>query len=88
MNSNMSKKIFETESRMSRKEVSKYLRKIADEIEKGSVKLDSGSQSIELKPSENLEFEVEVEEEGKNETSLELEIEWDEDEERSGLEIG
>lgn len=82
----MSDKLFEIEKKMSRKEISENLRKIADGLERGKIELNSKNQSIELNPSENLEFEIDVEE-SKNEVSVEVEIEWKEGGKAEDLEI-
>lgn len=72
--------LFETEQVMSSKEISEYLRMIADKFEKEkSISLRSGGQKVDLDTRGRKEFEVEVERESSDfgeETSLELEIEW------------
>jgi amphi-Trp domain-containing protein len=84
----MVKKLFTMEKRLNRKEIAEHMRKIADGVEKGSVRLGSGTDSVELHPSETPEFEIEVEEEADGDKSLELEVEWDDSEDDEELEIG
>lgn len=78
--------VFENEEKLSRLEIAEKLRSIADGVEEGSVRLSSGSDSVEVMPAESSEFEVKVEREG-NEISLELELEWKPGK-SSGLEVG
>ena len=82
------KELFYSEQKLSRTEIAEQLRKIAEGLDNGEVNLKSGSNSINVKPSERPELEVKVEEESDGEISLEVEIEWKEGEESSGLEIG
>lgn len=83
----MSKNLFTLEKKLDRKEIAEHMRKIAEGVEKGSVKLGAGTDSVELNPSETPEFEIEVEEERDGEKSLELELEWKDNEENKELEI-
>lgn len=84
----MSNIVFKNEERISRSEIPDKIRKIADGVEKGEIHLKSGSESIDLRPSDRCEFELEVEEEADGDISLEVEIEWNEDDEEADLEIG
>ena len=84
----MTEKIVQIEKRMSRSEIADNLNKIAEGLKKGEITLESGSESVELRPSDNPEFEIEVEEERDGEMSLEIEIEWKENSEDQSLKIG
>lgn len=85
------KTLFKTEQKMNSSEISKYLRMIADKMEKNEpISLKSGDQLVELHPEGEKEFEVKVERETStsgDETSLELEIEWKDGAEDGELEI-
>lgn len=71
--------LFESERRMDSTEIAQYLREIAEKLEAGDpVRLESGSQSVELATDRPAVFEIKVERED-GEESLELEIEWGED---------
>lgn len=72
----MTEKIIQIEKRMSRSEIAETLNSIAEGLEKGEITVESGNESVELRPSDNPEFEIEVEEEQDGEMSLEIEIEW------------
>lgn len=75
----MEETIFSSEQNMSREEIAKSLRSIAEGVIEGKVGLESGDSSIEVTPSENCEFEVEVEKEDDGEISLEIELEWNDE---------
>jgi len=68
---------------MKREEAAEKLHDLADSIEEGHIELEAGGDSVELHPSENLEFELEVEKETQGEISLQVEVEWSEKEENS-----
>ncbi len=72
---------------MGREEASDKLRNLAEKISNGRVELQSGENSIELRPAEQLEFELEVEEEEDGDISIEIELEWPKESSGSGLKI-
>ncbi|MFC7227530.1 amphi-Trp domain-containing protein [Salinirubellus salinus] len=82
--------LFKSESDQSREEIAAYLRKVADNLERGdAITLKAGSESVTLNPPARPTFEVKAEREGPagnmTERSIEFEIEWDEnDGERGG----
>lgn len=86
-------RLFESEERKSRSEVSAFLRELADKVGEGRVVLREGQEEIALVLPGNLILEVQVEDEEKSrgtQHSLELEIKWfdDQDEEGGSLELG
>lgn len=85
------RKLFKSESTLSRAKVAQYLRSVADSLEAGNaITLRSGDQSVTLEPPEQVTFEVQAEREGpkgRGEVSIEFEIEWDEQSSGGGLEI-
>lgn len=83
----MVNKLIKIEKRMNRGEAANKMRDIADKIEEGELNLSSGNDSVELRPSELVEFELEVEEEQDGDLSLEMEIEWSKDDAEDELEI-
>ena len=83
----MARKLLRTESMMGRDEAAEKLHELADKIGDGKVELKAGEDSIELTPSERVEFEIEVEEETDGDISIEVEVEWAKDSQNEGLEI-
>ena len=83
----MSEKIFTSEQKLSRAEISEHLRKIAQGLDSGQVTLNSGNDSVNLEIPENSELEIKVEQEADGEKSLEIEIEWKQGQEENSLEI-
>lgn len=84
----MSRKLLNTNRKMSREEIAENLSRIVEGLERGSIKLSTGSNSVNLEPGDNPEFELEVEEEEDGDISLEIEIEWNPEEGNEGeLEI-
>lgn len=83
----MSRKLLKTETKMSRGEASEKLHNLADKIGEGKVKLESGQDSIELKPADQVEFELDVEEESDGEISIEIELEWPKNAQKGDVEI-
>ena len=73
-------KLFKSEERKSRDEVSEFLRLIADKMSAGKVTLSQGQNEITLDIPQNLILDVQVEDEDKGsrgtQHSLELEIKW------------
>jgi amphi-Trp domain-containing protein len=86
-------RLFKSEERKSRSEVSTFLHQIADKISEGQVVLRQGKEGITLQLPHNLILEVQVEDEDKKskgiQHSLELEIKWFDDDAKGGpLELG
>jgi amphi-Trp domain-containing protein len=84
----MTEKLFRSENVLSRNEIAKNIRKIADGVENGNVSLKSGNDTVAVQPAENSELEIEVEREKDGDLSIEIEVEWNEEEESGELEIG
>jgi amphi-Trp domain-containing protein len=82
------KKLFKSEERKKRSEVSEFLHQIADKIEEGRVVLRQAGEEITLELPYNLILDVQVEDEDKKnkgiQHSLELEIKWFDDDQSSG----
>lgn len=83
----MAKKLLSTETVMSREEAAEKMKELADKIGEGKVELKQGNDSIELRPSEQVEFELDVEEEHDGDISIEVEIEWSKNEKSENVEI-
>jgi amphi-Trp domain-containing protein len=83
----MSRKLLKTETKLSREKASEKLHDLADKIGEGKVKLESGQDSIELKPADQVEFELDVEEESDGEISIEIELEWPKNAQKGDVEI-
>ncbi len=86
-------RLFKSEERHSRSEVSQFLHQIADKIETGQVVLRQGQDELTLSIPTNLILEVQVEDEDKKgkgvQHSLEIELKWFDDDGASGpLELG
>jgi len=86
-------RLFKSEERKSRSEVSEFLHLLADKIADGQVVLRQGADEIVLQIPRNLILEVQVEDEHKKskgiQHSLEIEIKWFEGDDRGGpLELG
>ncbi len=64
---------FEAESSMGRKELAEFLRKLADSVERGIVKLNVDERRIELPLSEPVDVEIYYDE-GAGELEIELEF--------------
>lgn len=73
-------RLFQSEERHSRANVSAFLRHLADKIETGQVILSAGQDSITLNIPANLILEIQVEDEDKRskgiQHSLEIELKW------------
>ena len=74
------KKLFKSDERKSREEVSTFLRELSEKVANGTVVLKQGQQEVTLDLPENLILEVDVEEKHKRpkgpKRTLEIEIEW------------
>ncbi|MGD2059075.1 MAG: amphi-Trp domain-containing protein [Anaerolineales bacterium] len=87
-------RLFKSEERKSRTEVTTFLKELAAKIDSGQVILRSGQEELTLEIPENLVLEVQVEDEDKKdkgiEHSLEIEIAWYEGGQQTGgpLELG
>lgn len=86
-------RLFKSEERKSREEVSAFLTQLAGKISGGNVVLRQGQEEISLEMPYNLILEIQVEDEDKKQKgiqhSLELEIKWFDDDSPAGpLELG
>ena len=86
-------RLFKSEERMNRSDVSAFLHQLADKLAEGNIVLRQGGEEISLALPHNLVLEVQVEDEDKKakgvQHSLELEIKWfDEDAPSGPLELG
>lgn len=86
-------RLFKSEERRSRSEVSQFLHQIADKIESGEVILRQGQEELKLAIPTNLILEIQVEDEDKKtkgiQHSLEIELKWFDDDGTGGpLELG
>ena len=73
-------RLFKSEERHSRANVSAFLRQLADKVETGQVVLTAGQETITLDIPANLILEIQVEDEDKRskgiQHSLEIELKW------------
>ncbi len=73
-------RLFKSQERKSREEVTDFLRQLADRIADGRVTLSQGGEDIVLQLPRSMVLEVQVEDEEKGEKgiqhSLELEFKW------------
>jgi amphi-Trp domain-containing protein len=86
-------RLFKSQDRKSRDEVSAFLTQLAEKISEGEVVLRRGQEEITLSLPYNLILEIQVEDEDKKrkgiQHSLELEIKWFDDDSPAGpLELG
>lgn len=86
-------RIFKSQERKGRADVSAFLHQLADKVAAGQVVLRQGDQELTLTLPGNLILEVQVEDEDKRakgiQHSLEVEIKWfDGDEQPTSLELG
>jgi amphi-Trp domain-containing protein len=85
-------RLFKSEERKSRSDVSTFLHQLADKISEGQVVLRQGQEEITLQLPRSLILEVQVEDEDKKtkgtQHSLEVEIKWFDDEQGGPLELG
>ena len=85
-------RLFKTEERKTRSDVSEFLHQLADKIANGRAVLSRGGEEIVLQIPHHLILEVQVEDEEKGpkgtQHSLEVEIKWfDNDEQGGSLEL-
>jgi amphi-Trp domain-containing protein len=85
-------RLFKSEERKSRSELSAFVHQLADKISEGQVVLRQGQEEITLQLPQSLILEVQVEDEDKGpkgiQHSLEVEIKWFDDEQGGPLELG
>lgn len=86
-------RLFKSEERKSRSDISAFFHQLADKISEGQVVLRQGQEEITLQLPRSLILEVQLEDEDKKDRgtqhSLEVEIKWFDDEDRGGpLELG
>lgn len=86
-------RLFKSEERKNRSDVSTFLHHLADKVEEGQVLLRQGQEEIILNLPHNLILEIQVEDEDKKrkgiQHSLEIEIKWFDDGSVGGsLELG
>ena len=81
-------RLFKSEERRSRPDVSAFLHQLADKISEGQVVLKQGQEEIVLQLPQGLILEIQVEDENKGtkgiQHSLEVEIKWFDDEKGEG----
>jgi len=81
-------RLFKSEERKSRSDVSAFLHQLANKVSEGQVVLRQGQEEITLQLPHSLILEVQVEDEDKKakgtQHSLEVEIKWFDDEDRGG----
>ena len=85
-------RLFKSEERINRADVSNFFHQLADKILNGKVVLSQGTEELTLQLPQNLILEVQVEDEEKGtkgiQHSLEVEIKWfDNDEQGGSLEL-
>ena len=86
-------KLFKSEERKNRSEVSDFLHSLADKVNEGQVILRQGKEELTLTMPHSLILEIQVEDEDKKrkgiQHSLEVEIKWfDKDYSGGPLELG
>ncbi|NWH06160.1 amphi-Trp domain-containing protein [Desulfobacter latus] len=73
-------RLFKSQEKKSRTDVSTFLQQLADKISQGTIILSKGSEELTLQIPQNLSLEIQVEDEQKKkkgvEHSLEIEIKW------------
>ncbi|MGM0655922.1 MAG: amphi-Trp domain-containing protein [Thermodesulfobacteriota bacterium] len=73
-------RLFKSQEKKNRTDVSTFLQQLADKISQGSIILSKGSEELTLQIPENLNLEIQVEDEQKKKKgvqhSLEIEIKW------------
>ncbi len=81
-------KLFKSEERKNRSDVSEFFHQIADKIQEGRIVLRQAGEQIALNLPHNLILEIQVEDEDKKskgiQHSLEIEIKWFDDDQSSG----
>lgn len=81
-------RLFKSEERKNREDVSNFLHQLADKISNGKIVLSQGAEELVLQLPPNLILEVQVEDEEKGtkgiQHSLEVEIKWFDNDEHGG----
>jgi amphi-Trp domain-containing protein len=84
-------RLFKTEERKNRVDISNFFHQLADKIASGKVVLSQGTENLTLQLPENLILEVQVEDEEKGtkgiQHSLEVEIKWFDNDQGGSLEL-
>jgi amphi-Trp domain-containing protein len=84
-------RLFKSEERKNRADVSAFLHQLADKVLEGQVVLRQGQEELTLQLPQSLILEVQVEDEDKKakgiQHSLEVEIKWFDDEQGGPLEL-
>ena len=84
-------RLFKSEERKNRADVSNFLHQLADKISNGKVVLSQGTEEFTLQFPQQLILEIQVEDEDKGakgvQHSLEIEIKWFDDEQGGHLEL-
>jgi amphi-Trp domain-containing protein len=84
-------RLFKTEERKNRVDISNFFHQLADKIASGKVVLSQGAENLTLQLPENLILEVQVEDEEKGtkgiQHSLEVEIKWFDNDQGGSLEL-
>lgn len=84
-------RLFKSQERKSRTDVSDFLHQLADKISEGKVILSQDAENIALEFPQNLIIEIQVEDEEKGtkgvQHSLEVEIKWFDNEQSGSLEL-
>ncbi|MGI6637763.1 MAG: amphi-Trp domain-containing protein [Desulfobulbus sp.] len=81
-------RLFKSEERKTRADVSTFLHQLAGKISDGNVVLSQGAKEIVLQIPQNVVLEVQVEDEEKKargiQHSLEIELKWFDNDEQAG----
>lgn len=81
-------RLFKSEERKNRADISEFLRQLADKVSNGKVVLSQGAEELVLQLPQDLILEVQVEDEEKDtkgiQHSLEVQIKWFDGEQQSG----
>lgn len=81
-------RIFKSQEKKSRGEVSTFLRALAEKVDLGSITLSQGTEELLLQFPENVILEVQVEDEEKRskgvQHSLEIELKWFDNDNQTG----
>jgi amphi-Trp domain-containing protein len=84
-------RLFKSQERKSREDVSNFLRHLADKVLNGKVVLSQGTEDLTLQLPENLVLEVQAEDEEKGtkgiQHNLEVEIKWFDNDQSGPLEL-
>ena len=85
-------KLFKSQERKSRSELSAFIHQLADRISEGRIVLKQNQEELVVQLPQNLVLEVQVEDEDKGtkgtQHSLEIEIKWFDNEHDATVELG